>query len=69
MLLAQNLPTELQVCPHPETHRVGVFWDQSPGGLAVSQGKILLDGSITGIMVQVEVDGCANHWANIHLWQ
>ena len=42
MLLAQNLPTELQVCPHPQTHRVGVFWGQTPGGLAVSQVKILL---------------------------
>ena len=42
LLLAQNLPTELQVCPHPQTHRVGVFWGQTPGGLAVSQVKILL---------------------------
>ena len=42
LLLAQNLPTELQVCPHPQTHRVGVFWCQNPGGLAVSQVKILL---------------------------
>ena len=42
LLLAQNLPTELQVCPHPQTHRVGVFWGQNPGGLAVSQVKILL---------------------------
>ena len=42
LLLAQNLPTELQVCPHPQIHRVGVFWGQNPGGLAVSQAKILL---------------------------
>ena len=42
LLLAQNLPTELQVCPHPQTHRVGVFWGPNPGGLAVSQAKILL---------------------------
>ena len=42
LLLAQNLPTELQVCPYPQTHRVGVFWGQNPGGLAVSQVKILL---------------------------
>ena len=42
LLLAQNLPTELQVCPHPQTHRVGVFWGLKPGGLAVSQVKILL---------------------------
>ena len=42
MLLAQNLPTELQVCPHAQTHRVGVFWGQNPGGLAVRQVKILL---------------------------
>ena len=40
--LAQNLPTELQVCPHPQTHWVGVFWGQAPVGLAVSQVKILL---------------------------
>ena len=45
LLLAQNLPTELKVCPHPQTHRVGVFWDQNPGGLAVSQVKILLEPS------------------------
>ena len=43
LFLAQNLPTELQVCPHPQTHRVGVFWGQIPGGLAVSQVKILLE--------------------------
>ena len=43
LLLAQNLPTELQVCPHPQTHRVGVFWGINPGGLAVSQVKILLE--------------------------
>ena len=42
LLLAQNLPTELQVCPHPQTHRVGVFCGQNPDGLAVSQVKILL---------------------------
>ena len=42
LLLAKNLPTELQVCPHPQTHRVGVLWGQTPGGLAVSQDKILL---------------------------
>ena len=42
LLLAQNLPTELQVCPHPQTHQVGVFCGQNPGGLAVSQVKILL---------------------------
>ena len=42
LLLAQNLPTELQGCPHPQTHQVGVFCGQSPGGLAVSQVKILL---------------------------
>ena len=42
LLLAQNLPTELQVCPHPQMHQVGVFWGQNPGGLAVSQAKILL---------------------------
>ena len=41
-MLAQNLPTELQVCPHLQTHRVGVFWRLNPGGLAVSQDKILL---------------------------
>ena len=42
LLFAQNLPTELQVCPHPQTHRVGVFWGLTPGGLAVSQARILL---------------------------
>ena len=42
LLLDQNLPTELQVCSHPQTHWVGVFWGQTPGGLAVSQVKILL---------------------------
>ena len=42
LLLAQKLPTELQVCPHPKTHRVGVFWGLNPGGLAVSLVKILL---------------------------
>ena len=42
LLLAQNLPPELQGCPHPQTHQVGVFWGQNPGGLAVSQVKILL---------------------------
>ena len=39
MLLAQNLPTELQVCPYPQTHQVGVFWGPNSGGLAVSQVK------------------------------
>ena len=43
LLLAQNLPTELQGCPHPQTHWVGVFCGQTPGGLAVSQVKILLN--------------------------
>ena len=42
LLLAQNLLTELQVCPHPQPHWVGVFWEQNPGGLAVSQVKTLL---------------------------
>ena len=42
LLLAQNQPTVLQVCPHPQTHWVGVFWGQIPGELAVSQAKILL---------------------------
>ena len=42
LLLAQNLPMELQVCPHPQPHRVGVFWGLNPGGLAASQVKILL---------------------------
>ena len=45
LLLAQDLPTELQVCPHPQTHRVGVFWGPTPGGMAVSQVKILLQDS------------------------
>ena len=39
LLLAQNLPSELQVCPHPQTPRVGVCWGQTPGGLAVSEAK------------------------------
>ena len=47
LLLAQNLPTELQVCPQPQTHRVGVFWGLNPGGLAVSQVKILLDEQVS----------------------
>ena len=51
LLLAQNLPTELQVCPHPQTHWVGVFWGQTPGGLAVSQVKSLLMSSRKGIKV------------------
>ena len=42
LLLAQKLPTELQVCPQPQTHLVGVFCGQNPGGLAVIQVKILL---------------------------
>ena len=42
LLLDQNLPTELQVCPHPQSHRIGVFWGQNPVELAVSQAKILL---------------------------
>ena len=67
LLLAQNLPTELQVCPHPQTHRVGVLWGQNSGGLAVSQVKILL---ITQCSAEAHTDykkmGSNNMTTNYH---
>ena len=56
MLSALNLPSELQVCPHPQTHRVGVFWSQNPAGLTVSQANILLEGISLNIVENATSD-------------